>query len=362
MKMKLIALAVAGLATSGAFAQMNVKITGKVDLGIAHYSGTSTSVSNGLGAKTRMESGFANGASKVVLEGTEDLGGGMRVSFKVDSAVTADGGVGQAAPAGIVFGGRNSSLTLTTGYGSISAGRMGNSGKDWYVASYDPFADNGFNCGSCLVNGGAIGTTNNTLRYASPNMSGFVVMYDFAMSENQGAVAATTTGSQSTLSVAYDKGPISLMATQMISRDVSATTALGRSLTTNGVGASYDFGVAKLMGQLWDEKTTVGTTLLGVRDTAPSVDQRNWLLGVDVPMGAHNFLASYRVRDSRLVLDQDVRSWSLGYKYAMSKRTSLHAYGSQLSNTNNGTASYGGTGVAGSGNTNGYFAGMSHTF
>src|SRR4051812_28383255 len=65
MQKKLIGLAVAGLVSSGAFAQSNVTISGVVDLAISQYSGSSPGVANGVGSTTRMENGQGWGSSQV---------------------------------------------------------------------------------------------------------------------------------------------------------------------------------------------------------------------------------------------------------------------------------------------------------
>jgi predicted porin len=207
----------------------------------------------------------------------------------------------------------------------------------------------------------------NTLQYDTPNLSGFKLSYQYGMSENQDKVTATTSGSQSAVTLTYDNGPLSLMGSQTIQRDAGiaangggvaafAAAALGRTLKVNGFAGSYDFDSVKLMGQLWTEKTTEPN------NAATAYDYRHWMLGVNVPYGAHGLLASYRVRDDGTVANQDSKSWTLGYNYTMSKRTTSYLRASTVSNSNNATAGFGGSaGVAAIG-TKALQAGMYHTF
>jgi len=89
MQKKIIALAVAAVASSAAFAQSNVTVYGVADV----YAG-------GLrGAETKASvigSGGLSG-SRIGFKGVEDLGGGTSALFTIEYAVAMDGNAGLGA-------------------------------------------------------------------------------------------------------------------------------------------------------------------------------------------------------------------------------------------------------------------------
>jgi predicted porin len=98
-------------------------------------------------------------------------------------------------------------------------------------------------------------------------------------------------------------------------------------------GASYDFGVMRLMGQYHHETLP----------TAPSPTENRYLLGVIVPIGLGDFRASY-IRSELHNSPNDATQLSLGYVYYLSKRTALYGTFAQISN--DGAARFAVTGGA----------------
>lgn len=415
MQKKLIALAVAGIASTGAFAQANVTISGTMDIYLMTAQGTSKGVQGGFGAAAETGVGFdgintaaatgrgaqnfmgtgGRSTSLISFKGTEDLGGGLKAGFNVTTAITPDGGTGQAVPAASttsgagIFGGRESTLSLSGGFGVVTAGRQ--AFVTDITGAFDATADK---IGGISQYTFSPLTTryNNAIRYDSPNLSGFVVSYQINMSENQGNVVTGTGGGTVTgITLKYNAGPIAVAFAQSIGRDYASgtvpntvaanaaapmTTALGKTATVNTLGGSYDFGVAKLMGNyMTTRNTTAGS------EVARTIDATTWNLGVTAPMGAHLFRVNYVSTNDKRTNDADATAWTLGYDYALSKRTSAYLGAATVSNKNgatfsantNTTASM--TGVTRDsqtgatlatapqgGRTNAYFAGILHTF
>jgi predicted porin len=411
MQKKLIALAVAGLASTGAFAQSNVTIFGAMDLMLMQASGTSNGI-NGAnaaagtltgvggtgtaadpnrGAQTTMNTGTGRTTSHVGFRGTEDLGGGLKANFVVISTVTADGATGQAAPtasgtsgAGL-FGDREAVLGLSGGFGDIRFGRQHMYQHDTF-GSFDANGDKGPGSFSWLLLSGSNSRVNNAIKYTSPDMSGFKVTYQVAMSEFQDSVvaAAGQTGTISGLSLNYSGGPFAAQLGQLVHRDLYAGLAApvrGRNLKLNHLGMSYDFGAAKLLGNYVTTETSLGATIAGVADTIRSIDATTYSLGVVVPMNAHAFKVQYVSANDKRVHNQDATSWFLGYDYTLSKRTSVYAGTAAVSNKNgaqfsaNADTTAAVTGVtrgsnavgtaataAQGGRTSAYYVGMRHNF
>jgi len=403
MQKKLIALAIAGLASSGVMAQSNVTVYGNIDLAVVNASGTSSAVQAGgtsgavqtgvginadavapvtRGSVTTMDSGTRS-TSRVGFKGTENLGSGLKASFVVETTVAADGATGQAAPAGNFFADREASLALEGSLGAIKLGRQATKAIDSF-GDFDATGDSGpGSIGYLLPVTVSSSRANNSVKYETPNLGGFVGSYQFSMSENQDKVAAATSGSQSSMTLVYAAGPVAIQGSHFIARDYAltestyklplatkvATAQLGKTLTIAHLGGSYDFGVAKLMGQ---HVTVRNTQMAG--ETARTIDATTSNLGVTVPLNAHLFRVNYVKTNDKRANNQDATSWGLGYDYSLSKRTTMYAGAAKVSNTNGaqfsantGTANAL-SGVAASqtsaadGRTNAYYAGVNHTF
>src|SRR5690348_13995185 len=100
MNKKLMALAVAGAlgAPAAALAQ-EVQIYGRANVGLDTYSATGATAGSGSDFKSRTRV-FDQG-SRLGFRGTEDLGGGLKAIWQIESGVNIDTGtnIGQAATA-----------------------------------------------------------------------------------------------------------------------------------------------------------------------------------------------------------------------------------------------------------------------
>ena len=126
MKKTLAALAVLG-AFAGSSMAADVTLYGDVDLGLKYtHEKVRTFTETQEGTDTFEQTSGVNSASKFGLKGTEDLGNGLKVGFKLENGFDADSGtLGQD---GRLFG-REAALTLYTPAGSLAFGRMGGVGS-----------------------------------------------------------------------------------------------------------------------------------------------------------------------------------------------------------------------------------------
>src|SRR5215475_7395837 len=97
MKKSLLALAVLTAISGVASAQSSVTLYGKVDLGLVYDAGSTLSKS------VRVSSGVTGG-SRIGFKGVEDLGGGLKASFQLETGFCADS---NAAPPGSGTGAAN---------------------------------------------------------------------------------------------------------------------------------------------------------------------------------------------------------------------------------------------------------------
>jgi predicted porin len=183
----------------------------------------------------------------------------------------------------------------------------------------------------------------NTVKYASPVFSGISgeVAYGFGEDTNSGAnrnVGGSIGYSDSALNVrlAYHR----------------ANNATNTIHTTNTMlAANYNFEVAKVFAAVSDNDQpllTVGKS-------------RDFLLGVTVPFGKHNFIASYINKDGRSASNWAANQVGLGYTYALSKRTNIYAAWANIDNKRGATYTVGNNSEAGTGDK-AFNLGVRHTF
>ncbi|TCS98362.1 putative porin [Tepidimonas ignava] len=280
MKKSLVALAV--LAASGAaMAQSSVQVYGLVDL-VLHKD------KNKAAALT---SGGVNG-SRWGLKGSEDLGGGLKANFLLEQGFNADDGT----VSGAGFG-RQAYFGLSGGFGEVKLGKI------W--TAYDDISgatDAAFNAivlsPVWLIFQSQYGYTynpNNGIYYATPSFGGF----SGAVSTNLREGVANTR--VSAFHVKYEGGPL------FVALGYQDDEQKNEKYTR--IGASYDLGVAKLLG-------TYGR--------AKNADVDEWSVGADVPV-ASNLVVSVGYARSKQDGMKAEQGWSLAAAYALSKRTTAYA-------------------------------------
>jgi len=168
MKKKVIVIAIAllGATASSAFAQSSVTLYGVIDEGIDYTNNV------GHGSVVELTSGYAQG-SRWGMKGTEDLGGGLKAVFQLENGFDLNSG--RLNQGGRMFG-RQAYVGLSSDrFGTITLGRQYDSVVDYlaqttangnwagylFAHPYDnDNTDNSFR-------------VDNTIKYASPEFSGF---------------------------------------------------------------------------------------------------------------------------------------------------------------------------------------------
>jgi len=292
MKKTLIALA-AVAATSAAFAQSNVTLFGVVDAAIQVANGTTAD------RTALVNSGY--NSSRFGVRGTEDLGGGLKANFWLEGALSNDDG----NATGFNFQ-RRSLVGLEGGFGKIELGRE-YTPHFWNQTVYDPFGTNGAGTSAALntVSGG--GTTvrsNNVVNYYTPAMSGFTLQVQVAQGEALSNAAAPDAGNMTSARLSYANGPL----TAAVSSG-KTNVSKGVDITSTNFGASYDLGVAKLMGSSFkDEKTG-------------AIDTKGYVVGLHAPLGAGTL--RFAMSESKAGTAKAEKT-AVGYVYGLSKRTDLY--------------------------------------
>ncbi len=262
MKKSLIALAVLGAAASAQAA--DISLYGVVDTGLAYtynddWSRSGNEVVHSTDGESNLEmaSGI-NASSRWGITGSEDLGNGMKVGFKLESAInTDDGSLGQG---GRLFG-REASLTLSGDFGKISAGRMGGVGSsagtyDYVYAIGEAFDGGDFNIWGMT----ASSRYDNMITYETPEFAGVKVTaqysfdgdtgadnddYDDAEDGQHGTEGKTTVDRYASLAVTGGFGNLQFVGAYEYFNH-AADSAVKDDGHLVHLGGNYDFGVTKV--------------------------------------------------------------------------------------------------------------------
>jgi predicted porin len=342
MKKSLIALAV--LAASGvASAQSTVTLYGLVDANL--NSSKSTDVTGTSVRQTKIDgSGF--NTSRFGLKGSEDLGGGLKANFLLESGFDASTGAANsytnpytAGPNSTAVFGRQSWVGVSGAFGEVKLGKM-----------WTPFDDvkgsgaAGFDSGlfapasNVWLSNNYSDRPGNAIYYATPDFSGFSAAAMYSLGENK--TAAAKAGHIASVNVKYAAGP----AFVALSHQEEKQTGVGSAAKFTQLNGSWDFGVAKLLGAYGQVKNggTNNTFTLNlaspIQPPAPAlpfvVDKsKEYQLGVDVPVGPALTLSGGVARSKiTLVGAGEIKATGFGLaaKYDLSKRTFLYT-GLQLS-------------------------------
>jgi predicted porin len=283
---KKTAVAAAALLTAFA-AQAQVNVYGNIDLFVGSIKAPILEITK---AQTEVRSDVATG-SFIGFKGQEDLGGGLKAFFKLESAINADTGAVSGN-----FWGRTSELGLTGGFGTV---QLGNSLSLGFLAnnSFNPFNATGLANTSQTLNGH--GAWANSVTYTTPIMSGFSAAAQLQFKETSTAGAKDNYG----LQLNYGAGPMALGFTY--SDEASQTMSRWQ------LGGSYDFGVLKGFAQYGQNK-----------QDGNSVKQKFFQIGAAVPVTASDaVVASF---SNSKAGSEKARDFTVAYDHSMSKRTGVY--------------------------------------
>jgi predicted porin len=251
------------------------------------------------------------------VRGTENLGGGNKVVFALESFFQTDTG-GQGRNATDPLFSRNAYVGLEGGFGRLTVGRQTN---PTYInmALLSPFGNSVVFSPLVLhnfvasYNGALIGDTvwNNAVQYTTPRVGGLAGNVIYGVGEVAGSSGTANLG----LHANYVKDGFSAaFSAQRFRVPVTAPLSQQKAYL---LGAAYDFKAVKVFGSV--SKSEADGTLN---------DTRTWDLGLKLPVTAKGaLLAEYaHTRRMRALVPDNLRKTaSLGYDHFLSKRTDLYA-------------------------------------
>lgn len=309
-RIALAALAVMGATT--AMAQSSVTLYGRINTTVERQKSGDQSVS-----------GLFNNASRWGIRGTEDLGGGLKAGFALESGFNSDTGTASGWPgipqsAGLNFG-RQSEVNLSGGFGMI---RLGNFVPESYYATADYISMHNHDTGSSSdalyydpVWFGGLGTKNK-VGYRTPNIGGLTVDASVSLHEKDPTVGPRKNGYD--LAANYATGPLHLGAG--LSKVGDNWQAALRGLYTFGqvtLGAYYQRNK--------DDNQITGTG---------AGSRNNFRLSAMYALGASEFHANVgHANKWSHIADSAATQWTLGYNYNLSKRTKVYGYYTKVNNS-----------------------------
>ena len=314
-------LAIASSLAGSASAQSSVTIFGTLDVNLKY-------VKNDGSPRRLSESQDGLNQSQLGFRGTEDLGGGLKAGFSLISTLNVDTGTTAAK-----FFNRRSTVSLFSPAGELRLGRD-YVPTFWNNVAFDAFGANGignsFNvwqlqttyAGSPAF--GNFARSDNAVGYfLPPNLGGLYGQAMVAASEN-----ATNQGRLLGARVGYSAGAFDSAVAivqqrfDLASNPASTGITAGSHQTTINAGASYDFGLFRLLGYL-------------DRDNRNDLHETRGSISVAIPIGLGEIHLGYdrsKLSNDLAHNDNTVSEFAAGYVYNFSKRTALYGNVGRLKN------------------------------
>lgn len=224
-----------------AHAQSSVTLYGIIDEAVRFDTHQTTTG----GKLYTMGSGGQLSGSRWGLQGTEDLGSGMKAFFQLEAGFTPNTGVPQQATASgaqRLFG-RTAIVGLSSDtYGSIILGRQYTLVHEM-AYTHDLYALSNYTGTLGFQGAGETGggRLDNTVRYTSPTLYGFTLRGAYTFGNTAGD---THRASSPAVSLSYDHGPLSVGAAYQVINDIGGLTLLERV----GLGNKADAFPLQLSG------------------------------------------------------------------------------------------------------------------
>ena len=340
MKSSIFLAAVATLAAGSALAQSSVTVYGRLNVTAERFT-----------AAKKTTYLLNNNASRIGFKGFEDLGGGLNASFLIESGFAPDTGAAAAT-----FWGRESWVALGGAFGKVRLGNMGPTNAYFTTADYISMHnhDTGTSEDKIYLYTGVPLT--NAIAYTSPSFGGLVVDAQLGLSE------ASQKGRTYVLTGNYDAGPLHLGASYL--QAGAGLPGPAKKVKQYGLRALYELGDLTFGAYYIRDENAFDTPLR--RGT-----KRDSVRGsVMYAMGAGELHANVGYGagiKNNGVNDDNVKQYTVGYNYNLSKRTKAYTYYTLLRDPK-GVVGSGGPGYVGAGNSGvaksyGTFAlGVRHNF
>jgi predicted porin len=352
MNKKLIALAVAGACVApAAMAQTANPVT---LYGRIYATFESVQATGGTGADVPSRNRLTDQSSYLGVRGSEDLGGGLKAVFQLETGFKVDQN-------DTTFAARNSMVGLQGAWGTVIMGRWDTPMKTTGTA-IDPYGDLTIGGISSVMNGsGFRGSTGimdrreqNNVQYWSPKWSGFEFRASYAANEGK---TATLNPRSNGASLTWTGGPVYVGYAYHELYDTAYGTPVIQKQQYNALFGYFDIGPVRI-GARYDKNMRTGLT-----------DQNAWYGDIVWTIG--NNQLSYVHQDAKdgevstIATQPHCKMDVLGWQYNFSKRTFFLAQYATIDNNATSTCNFGtgGIGLTSAGqDPKGVSLGLRHVF
>jgi len=349
MNKKLMAVAVAGAlaAPAVAFAQAsNVQIYGRANLGFSNVEAKGATAAN---SDLKSRNQVYDQGSRLGVRGTENLGGGLKAVFQIESGVNMDtgsqtGADGAANASTGFLASRDSWAGIAGNWGQVTFGRQNvwwTNANDLTQAAYInvglQYATGGFG----RLMGGPSARTNNVVAYQSPVWSGFGVNLAYAPQSEAAGAGANADGKLWGLTLLY-RGNSPFVAQLDVARKEVTTPAAGSQNVTTGtkLGLAWKYASAGQVSATFIRiQNDNAAAVAGYSAATDQLRQNAWQLNWTHMFGNLQAMAQYGSQNDASGCsvaggcdDTGSKAFLLSAKYHLSKRTGVYVSYTQLNN------------------------------
>ena len=352
MKKTILAAAIAAACAAPAFAA-DVTVYGVIDTGLLYEHNKLTMANASEKADELSMSSGMNSANRFGLKGSEDLGNGLKVGFVLENGFNADDGSFKTD--GKLFD-RESSLSLSGGFGTVYFGRMGalvsDTGSVGFFGAAASALGSGWTdniTGHTAVFADYVARRDNMITYVTPEFAGARVYAQYAMGDN-GSENKPSTDRYAAIGAAWQQGAFSVNGlvdwtnknSSRIGSDSIKFDADIEDAWTFSLAGAYDCGFAKttIALQYFKDSADAAGILTEVFEGKEftriySVDGYGVHLGTSFGLAGGTLMAGIgymdgTVNDNRTntlmseVADIQAYAATIAYEYPFSKRTKLY--------------------------------------
>jgi len=348
MQKTIIAAAVAGLLAMPAFAQTRVVLSGKVNA--AWSWDKATGATAGSSGDIKMRDRMIESGSEFHIRAYEDLGNGNTAYVDIQTAVDVFNSNPVSTPDAGRLASRRAAIGLQGKWGTLMFGKwdLYYNAQIWGGTGPNAALNQMYGAVSLLNQiGGRSYTTmgcrcDNTIRYVTPDIGGFMLDVGYTRNGGTGANAGLSAGSMGVsgeqainpgtdnkvdrafaLAARYQLGGLKVMAAGW-NRKNAGTAAAARNEWAERVGVAYTFGFGLTVGVTYDH---AGMKRYAIGDTTKRKDTRSaFVVPVYYRTGPHQINLAYGwAGDLSTVEDSGTKYWTVNYGYDVSKRTTLYA-------------------------------------
>lgn len=312
-KKTLLALAVCGF-TGAALAQSSVTLYGLADVGIGKAKVDGDTKAHMLSGST-----MNNYVSRLGVRGSEDLGGGLKAGFTLETGLSlADGGTMTGGNGG-GFWGRQADLWIGGPWGSFKMGRS-YSPADSALWTWDLTGLANYNIvENMFLDAGTDYRNNSQFSYRTPNWGGLSAELAYVFkTDHADRSGAPDQRSKWDLNLIYSQGPIG------VALDVNK---LSGQRANWALGGKYSTGAWAVAASYVDARTLE-------RGDGSFGQRRGFTLGGQVKSGAFTATLDFG-RDLKNSAGREYTNALLEGKYAFSKSTMAYAAVLRIDGTTN---------------------------